>query len=587
MPPYFLYLIIHSSKKRNVVWFNFFTFKVKSKNVKSLNIPLLIILFFISCSKKQPKEEKGLNNPFYDLAFNLREKGKMDSAFLYFNQAKDSFLQSKDSLGVAKCFVNMAIISTDKGDNFGGEELSLNALAYFNKNNPKHFIFLRSNYNNLGLAAQNLKDYLKSIEFYEQAITYATDSNDVLVIKNNISNAYRENKDYKRSIALYEDILKNNISSNHYARVLSNLAFAKWLENRAYNAAPILTKALNIRLKDNDAIGQNASYAQLTDYYSEKQPQLAQSYAVSRLKVAKRNKMPDDQLVALQNLIKLSSLKESRQYFSLYQNLDDSLRTARNAAKNQFALIRYETEKHKADFLNAQAENIQKQNNILIQNFALAILASVLVLGYFAYLKRKKRLQQEKELEVKNTELKYVKKIHDRVANRVYQVMSEVENTPTIDKNALADKLEVIYKISRDLSYESNEINIEANFAEELSKMLDSYLSDKIKFQITGNYAQLWEKVNSTAKSEVFYILQELMTNMGKHSSATIVSLQFKRQDGHIEILYSDNGKGIKGALAQNGLRNTETRIESISGIITFDTKPDNGLEIQLSFPIL
>jgi hypothetical protein len=54
--------------------------------------------------------------------------------------------------------------------------------------------------------------------------------------------------------------------------------------------------------------------------------------------------------------------------------------------------------------------------------------------GYFWYRRRKKRLQQEKELEVKNTELKYSKKVHDKVANKVYHVMSEVENIPVIDK---------------------------------------------------------------------------------------------------------------------------------------------------------
>jgi signal transduction histidine kinase len=42
----------------------------------------------------------------------------------------------------------------------------------------------------------------------------------------------------------------------------------------------------------------------------------------------------------------------------------------------------------------------------------------------------------------------------------------------------------------------------------------------------------------------------------------------------------------MKGVVKKNGLNNTETRIESISGRITFDTKPDEGLDIKFSFPI-
>ena len=54
----------------------------------------------------------------------------------------------------------------------------------------------------------------------------------------------------------------------------------------------------------------------------------------------------------------------------------------------------------------------------------------------------------------------------------------------------------------------------------------------------------------------------------------------YKRQ------VYTDNGIGIKDFSAGNGLRNTENRIESISGLITFDTEPNQGLKVKISFPI-
>jgi nitrate/nitrite-specific signal transduction histidine kinase len=266
--------------------------------------------------------------------------------------------------------------------------------------------------------------------------------------------------------------------------------------------------------------------------------------------------------------------------------LDDSLQTVRSAAKNQFALIRYETEKNKADFLKAQAENIKKQNSITMRNIGLGILIVCLIAGYFWYRKRQKTLKQEKELEVKNTELKYAKKVHDRVANRVYQVMSEVENTSEIDKDDLADKLDVIYNISRDLSRENIEISNEEHFSEQLNDMLYSYQSAKVDLSINGNEEKLWNRVKETAKSEVFYILQELMTNMKKHSEASGVSINFEQRDQRIEVFYTDNGTGIKDLSSKNGLKNTETRIESISGLITFDSKPNKGLKIQFSFPI-
>lgn len=63
--------------------------------------------------------------------------------------------------------------------------------------------------------------------------------------------------------------------------------------------------------------------------------------------IAKQLDSPDDQLEALQKLIALEPSEKSKFYFSKYQKINDSLQTARSKAKNQFALIRYETEKEK------------------------------------------------------------------------------------------------------------------------------------------------------------------------------------------------------------------------------------------------
>ena len=117
--------------------------------------------------------------------------------------------------------------------------------------------------------------------------------------------------------------------------------------------------------------------------------------------------------------------------------------------------------------------------------------------------------------------------------------------------------------------------------------MLYAYASAETNITIEGGGEKLWEAINDDTKAEVFCILQELMTNMKKHSGADAVTINFKRENDRITVLYLDNGKGMKVLTPKNGLRNTETRIESISGHITFDTKPDEGLRVEFSFPTL
>ncbi|MPS74210.1 MAG: tetratricopeptide repeat-containing sensor histidine kinase [Chryseobacterium sp.] len=489
---------------------------------------------------------------------------------------------------MGKCLTNLAIIQETKGDYFGSQETGLSALKYFNENDSLQHNYLSINYNTLSLVSSKLKNYTQATGFFEKAIAFANDKSNKIIYENNLAINYKEQKQYQKAISIFENLIKNNHTDSVIyvkSRIIDNLSFTKWLQNPNYNPIPEFQQALNIRIKDNDLWGQNASYAHLADYYSRKKNDSSLFYAKKMFDVANQIKSPDDQIEALQKLIILDS-KNYSLYFNRYQFLTDSLQTVRNKAKNQFALIRYETEKNKADFLKAKAENIEKQNKIIIRNIAL-IVALLVLIGFYIYLRRRqRRLQQEKLLEVKNTELRYSKKVHDKVANRIYQLMSQVENKEVIDRDSLLFGLENAYETSRDISYNNKEINENQSFSEQLHKMLDSYSSDFVKLIFNGNNEKLWEGISFQNKTEVYLVLQELMTNMKKHSQANIVSIKFSRENSKINISYTDNGIGIENFSPKNGLQNMENRINSINGTIIFDTETNNLLKINISFPV-
>ncbi|WP_198163670.1 tetratricopeptide repeat-containing sensor histidine kinase [Pedobacter cryoconitis] len=553
--------------------------------MKYLYLLSISIMFLYSCMNHAEKKKKA-DNLFYDKAFEFREKNMPDSAFFYFIKAKDLFLQQKDTLNAGKCLINMAIFLAGKGDYYGAQEFSLNAISYFDQKKKDQYAYINSNYNNLGIVTAQLGNYEEALKFYNNAIKFSTDSSHISLYLNNKATIYQKVGDYNAALKIYDHILKDvNINSKTYAKALTNISATKWLQNPNYNALPDYLKALHIREREKDLLGLNSSFSHLSDFYARKTKDSAFFYAQKMYQVATQLNSVDDRLSALRRLIQVSPPKATQQYFAAYQSLGDSVQTTRNMSTNRFALIRFETEKIKADFLKVQSENIQKQNNILRKNFALGILFLLLLAGYWWYRKRKKGLEQEKVIEVKNTEIKYVKKIHDRVANKVYQLMSEVENIPEVDRDTLLDKLESLYNISRDISYDSKELNMGKNYDQELAKMLKSYSGETRQIFIIGNEQELWEGVNPEAKAEVFYIMQELMTNMKKHSQAETVVLKFNRNEMDINISYSDDGIGMKDAIQKNGLTNTENRIKSIRGTITFDNRQEKELEIQLSFP--
>jgi len=545
---------------------------------------LLIIIY--SCSKN-PSVKKKSTNDYYDKAWQYLEQKESLNAFIEFGKAKDIFLKQKNSLGVGKCLMNMAIIQEQMGDDFGSQETGTNAIQYFDEKNSEHREYLSANYNSLGITTSKLKNYKKAIEFYLKALKFTNNLKDRIIYQNNLANNYTKDKNYEKALKIFNNTLKlDNSKDVSYSRTLTNFAKTKWLQDPNYNPVPEFQKALEIRSKQKDNWGLNSSYAHLTDYYSKTNIDSALFYSRKMYDTSKEIKSPDDEIEALQKLISLENPQNSKKYFTIYQKLNDSLQTARNKAKNQFALIRYETEKNKADFQKAQAESSQRQNHIIKQYFALGF-SLLIIVGLYLYLeKRQKTLHQEKLLEVKNTELKYSKKVHDRVANRIYQIMSQVENTSVVDRNALLFGLENVYETSRDISYENKDINENQNFFEQLSNMLNSYSSHSVKLFFTGNNEKLWEGITFQNKTEIYLILQEMMTNMKKHSQANKVSLKFTKEKSDINISYTDNGIGIQHFSPKNGLQNMENRINAINGKINFDTETNNLLKINISFPI-
>lgn len=550
--------------------------------MKKNYIFFLLITLLYSCNKK----DIIVSNPYYDKAYLFLETPEKDSAFKYFNRAKDLFLQQNNLPNVGNSLVNMAIIQCKSGDYYGGQETALSAIQYIDKKNRNDSLDLSSNYNNLGIISQYLKEYEKAILFHDNAAKFSTDTQYKLAQINNKAVSYSSLKEYDSAISILKNALLSSDLKKYpltYYRIYDNLAYNKFLKDSLYNAEPELNKAFEIRIKENDLLGQIASLSHLSDFLKTKNPQESLLKAKKMLEISSSTNMAEEELQALQKIILLEKPEKVKPYFEKYQYISDSLVSARNKSKSQFALERYDAEKLKT-------ENIQKENRILIQNIGIASLAVLLFSsitgGAIWYKRRKKRLQQENELKIKENELKLSKKVHDVVANGIYQVMTKIENQENFDKDKALDELEFVYEKSRDISYEKEESDDTAAFAEKIFTLIDSFKSDHIKPFLTGNGQNIWDGMNETTQDEIFQIIRELLVNMKKHSQASLVVFKFEKNNNLIHIQYKDNGIGIPGEIIQgNGLKNTVSRIERIKGTIIFDNKTEKGLKINISFP--
>ena len=72
------------------------------------------------------------------------------------------------------------------------------------------------------------------------------------------------------------------------------------------------------------------------------------------------------------------------------------------------------------------------------------------------------------------------------------------------------------------------------------------------------------------------------MTNMKKHSKASLVALTFLQKNSKLTVNYNDNGIGCNLS-KNNGLNNAENRIHTINGTITFESEPNRGFKAQIT----
>lgn len=548
---------------------------------------LLLFMVLIGCQQPEPAPAQTSNSGF-STAMELLNS-QPDSAFYYFNEVAT---KSTDSLEIASALNYMAIIQHNAGDYFGSIESLLAALGYLKEETDDKRPYYQAVYNLLGSNNLTLDNYIDAILYYQQTVELTTDPNFKNIARNNLAVAYQKQGDYAKAIELLTAI-QNDTASNpaNQARIQSNLARTRWLQNIAYNPLPDFWTALQVRKKENDQWGLNASYSHLADYYSVTRTDSALFYATNMYEVATRLNSVDDQLEALQKIIPLAAPGNAKRYVAEYMQLSDSLQKARNTARNQFALVRYESAKSKAENLELLNANAEKEWLLFRQQLIGGTLV-VGLLGLMVFLinrqrKKKEQLQLQYQQSLRDQQLKTSQKVHDVVANGLYRIMTTIEYKEELDKNELLDSIEELYEKSRDISYESPDTQpAAASYHQSINDLLKGFASETTRVVIVGNEPEYWENLHPAAKQNLEQVLQELMVNMRKHSKASLVVVKFEKDHQTLKIKYTDDGIGLPEASKfGNGLKNTENRILQLNGHISFGQHQPTGLTIEIHLP--
>lgn len=93
------------------------------------------------------------------------------------------------------------------------------------------------------------------------------------------------------------------------------------------------------------------------------------------------------------------------------------------------------------------------------------------------------------------------------------------------------------------------------------------------------------------AKTALYRVIQEALTNVSKHSRAGKVSIRLFRRGSSVVLLLEDDGVGMPSGgkimdTAGLGIRNMQERIDTFGGSIRFRRARSGGLAIHVTLPI-
>ncbi|MDT0641631.1 tetratricopeptide repeat protein [Zunongwangia sp. F363] len=503
-------------------------------------------------------------------------------------QSQRYYLLAGDSVNAGKRLLELSIAQTRLGDFPASQNSAVKALSLLKPS--KDSFYIASSYNNLAATYRKLKDFDEAIEEYSNALKYINSSQDSLAVVNNIANVYAEKEDFKKSLGLLESILPLAENQNFINRIRDNYYFTKWLSEKT-DITDSLELIMEARSKHNDLTGLLSSYDHLVKVNEKDSPKEALRYAKAYYETSRKLNSVTDEISALDYLVRLSPVNEIKPYALEHIRLNDSLIKSRDKVKNLFAKIKYDEEQKLEEIDQLEKISIQQQLEVLRgrNRLNIAILLGILLTGSAAviYYYSKQRHKKERIREIHATEARISKKIHDELANDVYNVMTELENPDHSYKRGTVKKLESIYDRTRNISRENTPVTTSSGYREDLQDMLSQSVPQQTTLYLIGLKDISWSKLSTESKIVVHRVLQELMVNMKKHSEASIVKLNFKETSSKLTISYIDNGKGFSSAELKKGagLKNVENRIDSIGGSFNFQPETTEGFSAQIVIP--
>lgn len=446
---------------------------------------------------------------------------------------------------------------------------------------------------NVGLIYYDRIEYDSAIVEFRSAlkIYFATEGNlkQKADVYNNMGNLYMNSGKFDSAYFYFDNAADLYKSSNNwytYGQVMNNLGLLQINRGKFNEAIILLDSCLSLAAKTNNREVESIAYRNKYLAYT---------------RLAKYEK-------ALENYLISDSLED------IIYNLDKEKVMADLEMK-------YQNEKKQAQILEMEKENLEKDLALQIKtrqkNIFLFTGIGIIALMSFAFLYFRQRtvkdriiaqqhirqLEEEKKLLAAKSLVEGQEEERKRIATELHDGLGVLLSATKMQFSAIHDQSPdnqaLIERASKLLEQASSDVRKISH------NMMPGLLT---KLGLFEAVADLFEKLDETEgliinadipedsgrmpenkEIMIYRIIQELVNNTLKHAGAKTIAIRMQKLPGHLEINYSDDGKGFivdeRIALQSIGLSSIQSRISFLSGKMELHSEPGKGVLYKFEIP--
>jgi signal transduction histidine kinase len=576
----------------------------------------------------------------YYLGFYNRVKGENRIAINYHDKALALFEELKDEDGQVRVLNELGIVYKNLGQNEKSIKKYLQGIEIAERIQSSRIADL---YSNLSIVVANLKKYDQALEYLFKAYKLETDTIGKQIILLNIGCTYKENTQDSLAMVYYLKALKvcddNHLGTYYRNNILHNIANELIEKSEFKKGLDYLFEIAIFEERENNKRDLAYTYLSIASAYEKmKRYDLAIDYYNKSIAFATETETNDQLLLAYDYLAEIYILQKNyKQALRLHQKrsvLKDSLFNIDKEKINESLLAEFEADKKEKEILLLKKDSELKERELqenerhlkdsrTIRNVTISVAILIIISVFLIIIVHRQKYANEKLLVQKTEEMnrqkiysllndqqmnaikseiegrlnerkRIAQELHDGVGGNLASIKLNLAN---VIGNNSDDKLRAVMrniddtcKEIRDISHNLISVKVQSHsFSFLVRKFLNEMLVGKtLKLNLNLYPEAELDELSNELKMELYRIVQELMSNVIKHSQANMIDVQIIRGHGYLNLMFEDNGVGFHTDKPTEGigLKNIRSRIAVLNGSCHLESSFGNWTLVNIEIPL-